>query len=703
MSSINKNFFHSPWSQGFCSLAWLALLSWLYVRDWNPMSLHPLSLLARELPLLTDDIRASVLKIWSDGMGELALLLVLAAAALGCGSYVLSRFKLALGSARHLTLSMALGLWILAYYGLALGLAGLYTNSGRLISWVLLGACSLYGTRVAWVALQSIKQGARVTLPRLAGAALFGSIAAFLLAKALRPAIFYDAITYHLGVPNYHLLEGRITYIPHDAFSNFPYTAEMLYTLGMFLAGLKLAQYTSVLIFCCAALTLYTFCTTFVEELNPVIPVAFFLATPAFLEVSILYTNDLHLAYYTLITAYCFLLWERQQRAGYLILTGVCAGICLSIKYLALITIPLLVLTGIWWVTLRQNRAGLRQCLQQSLIAALPALLVFLPWLVKNLLYTGNPFYPAFYGLFGGRNMTADQYANIAQMSHPPALREMLTGLWQHPAKIFLAAGDVVKNYGGEWNIGPLILVAVPLLLLVRNIPPVIKKLCVAAAVLFLAWNCTFAIGRFLYPCMVLLLIIAAYALQRISGCMPLCCRIFFVPAMLLLTLSGSLIGMYQVNHATKTYGMDFLNEPDEKYLLKQMLDNRAAVLESLPVYTYLNAHTDPDAVVLIIGDTQHLYIQRRHRYAFLSATTPYDVIRDRYPRFDQIARALKQDGITHIVFAPHEMQRLQKCDGISFKEKDTMRIESFLQSTHVRQLYAYRRANIGVYLYELL
>jgi len=29
--------------------------------------------------------------------------------------------------------------------------------------------------------------------------------------------------------------------------------------------------------------------------------------------------------------------------------------------------------------------------------------------------------------------------------------------------------------------------------------------------------------------------------------------------------------------------------------------------------------------------------------------------------------------------------------------------IEAFLHSTQVRELYAYRRANIGVYLYELL
>ena len=43
----------------------------------------------------------------------------------------------------------------------------------------------------------------------------------------------YDVLEYHLQVPKEYLQEGRIQYLPHNVYANFPANVEMLYLLAM--------------------------------------------------------------------------------------------------------------------------------------------------------------------------------------------------------------------------------------------------------------------------------------------------------------------------------------------------------------------------------------------------------------------------------------------------------------------------------------
>src|ERR1044071_5096078 len=52
---------------------------------------------------------------------------------------------------------------------------------------------------------------------------------------AFVPELFYDALVYHLGVPNFYLHEGRLAAL-NLMHSKFPFTVQMLYVIGL---GLK--------------------------------------------------------------------------------------------------------------------------------------------------------------------------------------------------------------------------------------------------------------------------------------------------------------------------------------------------------------------------------------------------------------------------------------------------------------------------------
>ena len=47
----------------------------------------------------------------------------------------------------------------------------------------------------------------------------------------------YDVLEYHLGGPKEFFDAGRISFLRHNVYSNFPFNAEMLYLVSMILSG----------------------------------------------------------------------------------------------------------------------------------------------------------------------------------------------------------------------------------------------------------------------------------------------------------------------------------------------------------------------------------------------------------------------------------------------------------------------------------
>ncbi len=68
------------------------------------------------------------------------------------------------------------------------------------------------------------------TLPPALGALDLAALSALTLAMllnlagALAPEIFYDALVYHLGVPNFYVINHKIAPMPYNFFSNLPLT-----------------------------------------------------------------------------------------------------------------------------------------------------------------------------------------------------------------------------------------------------------------------------------------------------------------------------------------------------------------------------------------------------------------------------------------------------------------------------------------------
>lgn len=385
-------------------LAWGVLLGWLVGNDgW----LGTLGVLGQDATV------ALLIFVSAGGWGWALLRWVLPAEAgaglkavtyVGAGLWLLGSALLAAGSAAHGALS-AVVWWPIVGGGLALAAvaAASYARGVRLPSRV-------DGVNVLWL-LAALAAGFWA-----AGAAMPPGFIGRLTGD------FYDVISYHLQIPAEHYRAGRIGFLEHNTYGNYPGGGEMLFLLGMVLrggpqVGAFAAKFTHGLWGVLAAAGLYyglpseqTWRRRTAAVLLATLPGVVYLSWLAFVELS-------ELAYLAIGLAW-LLRWRARPTVRHAVLVGLGAGGACATKYLSvgLVAGPLLaVMLGLSIV--RPRRLG------GFLAAAAVCAAMMLPWLIRNWVYTGNPVFPLLTGLLGRGHWSAESAAmwDAAHASPPLA------------------------------------------------------------------------------------------------------------------------------------------------------------------------------------------------------------------------------------------------------------------------------------------
>ena len=291
--------------------------------------------------------------------------------------------------------------------------------------------------------------------------------------NALAPETVADGITYHLGLPLQYLRTGgfpeHLTF-----FSLIPQGTEMLYTMA-FAFGRHSAAKLVELAFFVATLPLIFRVGRQLhlpDLASLVAAVIYFCAPVAGITGSSSY-NDAAGVFFLLATIHLLLMGGRAP----LLAVGALAGFCYAIK------IPgILVPIGATAFALRYRK--------RAWLVAAGAALVIAPWMIRNLVVTGNPLAPLMNSLFPNPYFHVATEAELAR-----GLRSLgAVKPWQVPWE--LAFGDHLTG-----TFGPLFL-ALPIgLLALRRREG--RLLWAAALLLALPWL-TNTGARFLMPSVVL-------------------------------------------------------------------------------------------------------------------------------------------------------------------------------------------------------
>ena len=145
-----------------------------------------------------------------------------------------------------------------------------------------------------------------------------------------------------------------------------------------------------------------------------------FLSLPVIVKLSVTVYVDLGLIFFSTASLLYLLKWaENGYPARHLILSGVFCGLALGTKYNALISllllaslVPILYLRGEKELSRKTPacvgalspiaavRPGRFRAICLAVLFVAVALLVYSPWMIRNVLWTGNPLYPLYQGVF---------------------------------------------------------------------------------------------------------------------------------------------------------------------------------------------------------------------------------------------------------------------------------------------------------------
>jgi 4-amino-4-deoxy-L-arabinose transferase-like glycosyltransferase len=431
--------------------------------------------------------------------------------------------------------SLALGLGMIAYSVFALGLLGL------LHAWALAGCLAVWGLFawretaeiLAWLRGGVLNRAAwrQLTLDEKLLLILGGAVFLFSLVQALTPAWDYDGLMYHLQGPRLFLQAGRFYPIPENWLTFYPFTVEMLFTVGLALGSEAFTKLLHLAFAVLLALATYTAARRFAGRGAAWLATAILVGMPIYPIWASFAYSDMAWALYEFLGVYALIIYFDRQpgngyegqadfshgrrgefvraQAGWLILAGILAGLALGVKYMALGGAASLGLVALW----KSRQAGWRAMLAHGAIFSATALLVGSPWYLKNWLWTGNPVYP-FYLSPGG--VLGERVALWMDYMNGFGAPRTLIGYLLLPVLLYTQYTRF-GTFMGSIEIPSLLFPFALLYPLVRR-TPALSALAGWAVLRFLFWAAAAQQTRFLLPLFPALSILAAYVLVSLAG-----------------------------------------------------------------------------------------------------------------------------------------------------------------------------------------
>jgi len=236
------------------------------------------------------------------------------------------------------------------------------------------------------------------------------------LLYAMTPPMQSDGMRYHLGAIQEYLARGRIAYLPRNAFSNFPFLAEMHFAFGVvagvpevsqlihfsfYLAtGLMVAAVSRWLLkSCCFGSEVAGRASTLMW-----IPAFLYWACPANAIVAAWPFIDQAVNFYWLAAVLAWLATRQARNRAPFVLMGTMLGGALGTKYTSLAFATILIFLAAYDIIttpVAVDEKSSFERLKRLCLAAGVAGITGCFWFVKNIVFTGNPFYPLAGRLFG--------------------------------------------------------------------------------------------------------------------------------------------------------------------------------------------------------------------------------------------------------------------------------------------------------------
>ncbi|MBX7221192.1 MAG: hypothetical protein K1Y36_14685 [Blastocatellia bacterium] len=478
----------------------------------------------------------------------------------------------------------------------------------------------------------------------------------FALLAGLPGPVADDALLYHLEIQRQYILQGRIIELPYQIYSYYPQGLEMLYGLGMLMHSDRvpaLIHWFFGVFWLTATLNLGVLLR--LRTTNRWLVLVLLASTPIlWMEMGFAFV-DLGWAFFVTLALGAVFLWNEHPHKGWLVVAGLCLGAGYGIKFSNVVFFPLVFLIFILIARqrIKSQSQGLPPIWHSILYLVIPVAFFPLPWLLRNVWFTGNPFFPFIWGIFPTHcpGWDAERTAQNIVFLHNH-FGSKVKDWWDYlslPWRVcVLADGHRLDLYCGET--GFFYLGLFPSLLLWKHWSTTCKLLLIMVAGYFAFWAQATQQTRFLLP-------LAPMVLWSIF--VPFETWLQSQPSRfirLAVTTTGGLILA-----GTVLWNGCVIAERWQEFETWKLLTKQVTVetvlrdkYEEFQFYEFINANTPPQSRVFLVNVGNRTYhLHRDYFYDTLFEDFTLNQLTIQATSAENLRHLLRQRGLTHLLMAP--------------------------------------------------
>lgn len=602
--------------------------------------------------------------------------IALAASAFLVGRLLLWKFTSWASALEFFVFSTAVGYGALAYMALALTAAGLMYKQ-TVMGVVLV----LFASSLAWFSrpaerehLRALPSEIKKTLFPGGGGTFLGLVLLFLLATdvvmAFVPELFYDALVYHLGAPNFYLHEHRLSPI-HLMTAKFPLTIQMVHMLGLALKDEMVTKLTHVFFMTLIIGGMFALGLRLKRRFVGLLAAVLFCSIPT-AQMNVWSSGvDLGVSLFGFLAfvAFYFAFEGDEIKLPWFVLSAVFCGLVAASKYTAAYVPASIGIT--LTALLIMKRISLKTYLTWAAFFAVIVIAILSPWFVKNWVETGNPLYPFLSKIFGGETLAPWRYEILRNENYGLTPKNAL-GI---PKMLWDLSISERSSLSFQ---GPMYLACLPLAfaLFFRERPKAFRIIGIFVLIVCVLGLSMTRLTRYVLPAFTALACFIALGLDGYFSDRSALKRfgaLFVVAFCLLQNVSWAyiLIGnSYQPKNVLlgRESRFDFVN-----HYHQGMNPN-----PSNQMYVFMEKNFSPSDKVLLVGEEKAYPIKVRHTYSGVYDRGILVRLSEESSSPKEMATKMAEMGITHVMVNVFEANRIAGYGGLSMSPEAFGRMCAF-------------------------
>lgn len=429
------------------------------------------------------------------------------------------------------------------------------------------------------------------------------------LLEVFTPPYSWDALVYHLTVPRIYLEHQGFGYIPLNVYSNMPMNIDMLYLICLRFFDDVIAKMLHCALGLLLGLGMINFSRHYLRSWRPGAGATIILLTNPMVnyEYGVAFI-DVGMAFFMFIAFYSALKsmtsHESRARVDWLILSGLFCGFLTGAKYTGIFSafaILAVLLSGVIWKRKLQSSYNTKTWVIAVVIIFWCVASLLSPWLIKNVVFTGNPLYPMFYSLFGGKDWSIYMSRQLIDWQHSIGQGRTIIDYFLLPIRIFTISKYDYKHFAGPMCPAILVAFGVSLLVCPREHRRWFWLLIVGFIGFFIPWSLGAQQVRFLIPAIPLLALASALF---IAGAKKTTWQKNLILSVLVIIL---IFGIYynfpQFRMNLKNLPMIFGKETRGEFLSSRV--------RSFRCFKYLEQVTDKNDTIVFLYENKGYYLRR--------------------------------------------------------------------------------------------